>query len=350
MQLRHHFIKLFVAAVVLVLISSCSTLGYYWQAASGHVAILNKVEPIDTVLAKPGITDKLRQQLQLVQRAREFASRELLLPDNDSYRGFAELDRPFAVWNVVATPEFAVQPQQWCFLFVGCVPYRGYFDKAEAQDFGNDLQQQGMDVFVGGVSAYSTLGYFDDPLVSSMLRTDEAEMVGLLFHELAHQLIYVDGDTDFNEAFATTVELEGIRRWFAREQPARFDEYALGLQQRGEFYGLLRQTRSELQQLYGAAVAVEEKRSRKTQCFVALHERYQQWRATNSYDRFDRFMAQDLNNAHLAIIATYHELVPHFSALLAESNNDLAVFYKRVEQLGEQEKQQRLAQLTGREK
>ncbi|MBI3562842.1 MAG: aminopeptidase [Gammaproteobacteria bacterium] len=329
------------------LLCSCSSLGYYWQAASGHLAIMRKVEPIEAVLKQPDLDPLRRHQLQIALQAREFASRELALPDNNSYRGFADLGRPYALWNVIATPELSIEPKQWCFLLVGCVSYRGYFAKRDAQALATELQQQGMDVYVAGVSAYSTLGYFNDPLLNTMLREDEADWVGIIFHELAHQLIYVAGDTAFNEAFATTVEQEGLRRWFARQhQPQVYQSYLTQLHWSGEFYAMLRHTRQALQHVYNETISVEEKRRRKRQLLQQLKTEYASWRGQTGYDRFDHWMAQDINNAHLAIVASYHELVGNFMQLLAQNHGELSAFYRAVQQLAKLPKPARHQQLT----
>ncbi|MBI5783517.1 MAG: aminopeptidase, partial [Gammaproteobacteria bacterium] len=206
---RHSLTLLLLLAVV----SGCASPGYYLHAVSGQIEILNKRRPVEEVLNDPATTPQTRQQLKLVRRLRDFASRELGLPDNDSYRSYTDLERPFVVWDVFAAPELSLEPKQWCFLVAGCVPYRGYFARDEAEQFAADLKQDGYDVYVGGVPAYSTLGWFNDPLLNTFIHRSEPELAGLLFHELAHQKIYVSGDTTFNESFATVVELEGVKRW-----------------------------------------------------------------------------------------------------------------------------------------
>ena len=309
--------------------------------------LMNQREPIDTVLAKPQTSPALRAQLQLALQAREFASRELSLPDNASYRTYVDLGRPFAVWNVIATPEFSTQPHEWCFIVAGCASYRGYFNPNDAREFADELRQQGMDVYVGGVWAYSTLGYFDDPLLSSMLRQDEAALVGVIFHELAHQLIYVKNDTGFNEAFATAVEQEGVRRWFARKAGSdAYTHYLTTLNHRAEFYAMLQATQRELQKVYRSDDSDAIKRQRKMQRFSELQAQYQHWQEQNGDKQYEGFMKQNLNNAHLAIASTYHDQVPYFLALLASVNGDLPQFYAKVRALSEMDKQQRHQQLA----
>ena len=340
--------QLFLLLIVSLGLSACSTIDYYWQAIHGHTTILSQEKPIKDVLANPALNPELRHTLEGMQEARDFATRELALPDNDSYRQYANIERDYVIWNVIATDEFSVAPQQWCFPFAGCVSYRGFFDQAEAQAFANKLQAQGKDVYVAGARAYSTLGWFDDPLLSTMLYRDEAMRVGVLFHELAHQQLYVQNDTAFNEAFATAVAQEGVRRWFRyKGNMAAYEAYLQRNRQRAEFNNLLQQARDHLKQLYNNAQDTEKLRKQKQAVFKQLHEDYaqlkkQQW---NNDNRYDAWMAQPLNNAHLALVATYHELVPAFQNQLARVQYDLPAFYQQMEQLAKLPKAERYNQL-----
>ena len=313
-------------------LSACSTLGYYAQAIGGHNELMGQAKPIDEILADEKTPKALKQKLQLAQQARVFATTQLGLPDNQSYQSYTDLKRPFVVWNVIATPAHAIEPKQWCFLVVGCLSYRGYFDKADATALADELRAQGFDVAVGGVTAYSTLGWFDDPLLNTMLRQDEATMVGVIFHELAHQLIYIDDDSAFNEAFATAVEQEGLRRWFlSRGTPEQYSAYEYRQQQRGRIYQLLISTREKLRAVYNASHTMDEKQQQKQQLFAQLKQQYQQEKG--DYTGFDRWMAQDLNNAHLALVATYQQKVPNFMAVLQSVRGDMVQFYERVREL-----------------
>ena len=206
-------VQIFVLGCLLVCFSGCSTIGYYHQSISGHFKLISKREPIVNIVNDSGRDENLIKQLHLAQELRLFASDKLKLPDNDSYRSFVQLDRPYVTWNVFAAPEFSISLQQWCFLVIGCVPYRGYFDEADAKRYAEQLSIQGLDVYVAGVPAYSTLGYFDDPLLSSMLDRGELVTASYIFHELAHQQYYLKGDGAFNEAFATSVEEIGVLLW-----------------------------------------------------------------------------------------------------------------------------------------
>ncbi len=203
------WLKLCVLLALCAPVSGC----YYLQAAAGQWQVMQKREPITDVIGSEDTPEELKNRLRLVQAARQFSVDELLLPDNDSYRSYADIERDFVVWNVFAAPEFSLQAKRWCFPVAGCVSYRGYFSRDAAQKAARRLQEDGFDVFVGGVSAYSTLGNFSDPVLSSMMRWDDIRLVGVLFHELAHQVLYVKGDTGFNESFATAVEEQGIERW-----------------------------------------------------------------------------------------------------------------------------------------
>jgi predicted aminopeptidase len=344
-----NWFHLFLLLISSLGLSACSTIDYYWQAIHGHTIILNQEQPIEDILANPTVSPELRQTLQGMQEARDFATHELALPENDSYRQYADIKRDYVIWNVIATDEFSVAPQQWCFPFAGCVSYRGFFDQAEAQAFANKLKSQGKDVYVAGARAYSTLGWFDDPLLSTMLYRDEAMRVGVLFHELAHQQLYVQNDTAFNEAFATAVAQEGVRRWFKyKGDMAAYEAYLQKNRQRAEFNNLLKQTRDHLKQLYNKVQDAETLRKQKQAVFKQLHEDYdrlkkQQW---NNDDRYDTWMAQPLNNAHLALVATYHELVPAFQNRLASVQYDLPAFYKQMELLANLPKAERHARLT----
>jgi len=329
-------IRFGVLAAALVL-AGCGTVGYYGQLAQGHLSLMAQRQPIAKLLQRDDLDPELRARLMLAQQARDFASHDLLLPDNESYRTYTDLGRPYAVWNVVATPAVSLEPRTWCFLVVGCLSYRGYFERSEAEAFAATLAGEGYDVSVAGARAYSTLGWFEDPLLNTMVSRGEADLVGLVVHELAHQQLYVDDDSMFNESFATAVEREGVRRWFEHSGDAEAHRAYLASKDRKEaFHALLAEGRAELQALYASALSDEEKLRRKHQVFARLRERYgvlkQSW---NGYTGYDAWMAQELNNAHLALAATYHELVPAFSALLHASGNDLATFYRAAAELAE---------------
>ena len=329
-------------------LAGCSTIEYYAQAVSGHMEVMWLAEPIEERLHEAGTPAPLRQKLERVLTMREFASRELALPDNDSYRRYADLGRAFVVWNVFAAPEFSVTPIQSCFPFAGCVTYRGFYSEEAAQRHAAALAREGDDVYVGGVSAYSTLGWFSDPVLSTFIQYPEPEVARILFHELAHQEVYVKGDTVFNESFAATVEEEGLRRWLAREgTAAQREAYADSRRRRSEFAALVMKYRVRLDELYGRPLPAEEKREAKRRLFALMDEEYQGLKASwGGFTGFDRLFARGANNAFLASIASYTELVPAFRALLAQKQDDLPAFYRAVRELAKLDKPEREARLA----
>jgi len=329
-------------------LSGCSSMQYYAQAVKGHTEILTQEESIEALLDSSDLTPDLHAILSHSQEARDFAVNELGLPDNNSYRNFVDLDRDHVIWNVAATREFSVKPEQWCFLVVGCISYKGYYDRKQAKRFARELQEQGHDVYLAGVRAYSTIGWFDDPLLSTMLYRDEARRVGVMFHELAHQQVYIKDDSAFNEAFAMTVEIEGVKRWFlSRNQTALLEKYEQSLQRKWIFNRLLNKTREQLKAIYAQPISVDEMRQKKRQVFAGLKHEYEQARqAWGGYDGYDSWMAQDLNNAHLSQVATYYDLIPAFQGLLAASDQDFRLFYQKAEEIGGKDEDERAAALA----
>jgi len=314
--------RILVSLLALVLLGGCETLAYYAQAVGGQVSLMSRTRPAADLLADPATPQPLRERLALARDIRDYAVRELGLPDNASYRSYADIGRPYAVWNVVAAPEFSLEPLQSCFPIAGCVAYRGFFAQADAERHAEELRAQGDDAFVYGVAAYSTLGRFDDPLLSSFIRYPDAELARLIFHELSHQVAYVKDDSTFNESFAVVVEREGLRRWLAAT--GRVDaQNALraGEERNKAFVAEIEQTRAKLRLLYRLRVAPEVMRERKRAELEALKAKL----AGSA-----RFKDVAPNNAFLASFATYTELVPTFEHLLREEGGDLGRFYARV--------------------
>jgi predicted aminopeptidase len=323
------------AGLAVALIAASSGGCYLLESAQGQLALMSKREPISGVIDKPGTPAALRAQLKSVTEIRAFASRELGLPDNGSYKKYADIGRPYVVWNVVAAPEFSVDPKRWCFPIVGCVAYRGYFVESRARRFAAGLHAKGFDVFVGGVAAYSTLGHFDDPILSSMVNWDDVELAAIIFHELTHQLLYVPDDASFNEALATTVEEEGVRRWLeAQGRSKDLSNHLLEHSRYLEVIALMTGTRNGLRTLYASGLPTPLMRERKREAFDALRESYgvlkAQWGGRGP---FDAWFAQDINNAHLASIATYFTCVPGFQRELQAAGGSLPAFYRRVREL-----------------
>ncbi len=324
-----HLLLLCVAAA---LCGGCSELGYYTQAVAGHLEVMRAARPIDELLRDPGGDARLKARLAEVQAIRQFASRELGLPDNDSYRAYADIGRPYVVWNVFAAPPLSLQPRSWCLLVVGCVNYRGYYARLDAQRLAAELSASGYDTYIGGVPAYSTLGHFSDPVLNTFLRLGDAEVARTVFHELAHQLIFVPDDSMFNESFATAVENEGLRRWLAAHAtPAQRNAYELQRQRKTAVAALLRQYREQFNALYAANGPLLQQRQAKAALYDTLRHDYAGLKAGwDGYAGYDGFFADDLNNAKLVSVALYSELVPAFEALLAEEHYALPRFYQRV--------------------
>jgi predicted aminopeptidase len=336
---------------VALALSGCATIDYYAQAVSGHLEVMWRAVPIEERLREPDTPETLKTKLERVLAVREFASRELALPDNGSFRRYADLGRPFVLWNVFAAPEFSLKPLESCFLFAGCVSYRGYYSEEKAERYAATLAERGYDVYVGGVPAYSTLGWFSDPVLSTFVQYPEAELARILFHELAHQVAYVKDDTVFNESFAATVEEEGVRRWLEREgTPAQRAAYEDTRRRRAEFTALLLKHRARLAAFYERPGTVEEKREGKRRLFAEMQDEYCALRASwGGFAGYDRLFARGANNALLASVAAYRELVPAFRALLAENRGDLAAFYAAVRGLARLDKPGRDVRLAALE-
>jgi predicted aminopeptidase len=345
-----HLLRPF-AILLLVVLSGCASPLYYAQAVQGEFEILAKRRPIENVLADPATPMATKRRLELVQRLREFASRELRLPADHSFGSYADLQRPYAVWNVFATPELSLEPKKWCFVVAGCVPYRGYFKRAAAENFAAELKQEGDDVYVGGVPAYSTLGWFSDPVLSTFIDRPEADLAALLFHELAHQELYVSGDTAFNESFATAVQLEGVKRWFEESGDAQAGEaYLVKIKRRDELIRLMLRHRAHLAQIYASDASDADKRTAKAREFEALRQDYARLKARwNGYAAFDAWFAGDLNNARLAAIDLYSQYLAAFQELLRQQHGDFAAFYRAAEQIARLPKEERDSALSALE-
>jgi len=315
-------------------LSGCGV-GYLLQAGHGQLQLMRARKSVDTLIASPATDDKLKSRLELARDARDFASRELALPDNRSYRSYSALGRDYVVWNVVAAPEFSVAPKRWWFPITGSIAYRGYFREANARRYAGTLASQGYDTYVGGVSAYSTLGRFSDPILDTMLRYGDLQLVGTMFHELAHQLIYVPGDSEFNEAFAMSVERAGLARWL--ESRGRKDDvlaYRERMQQQAALQHILAEGRAQLARLYAEPLPAADMRIRKQKemAVIAANARdYEKNAGLRS--GYDDWFEAGLNNAHLASVATYFDCVPGFERLLAAHGGNLPEYYGAVRAL-----------------
>jgi len=344
-RLLDRVLRVLFPAALLLLLNGCSSVSYYSQLASGQWQLLHAREPVSEVIANPARDAKLRARLAQSQKAREFASQRLHLPDNESYRLYADIGRPYVVWNVFATPEFSLKPQNHCFPIAGCVAYRGYYSQSAARGNAALLRLQGMDVSISGVEAYSTLGWFNDPIISSMMNWGDERLATLIFHELAHQRFYVKDDTEFNESFATFVEQEGTRQWRAERglPPAGKAQE----QQRDQLTRLILDTRTRLEKLYALPLAPEQMRQRKAAEFDRLRSDYRtlrdsQWAGDK---RFDAWINAPMNNARLLPFGLYDQWVPAFSEVFKQSGGDWLKFYTAVEKLGALPVEQRKAAL-----
>ena len=324
--------------MIALLASACSTLRYYAHVAHGQAQLLAQRQPIDKVISSPATDKKLAARLRLAREARRFASAKLGLPDNRSYTSYVDLKRAYAVWNVFAAPRYSVDPLLHCFPIAGCVPYRGYFDETTAQAEAARLEADGNDVYLGGVAAYSTLGWFADPIVSPMLRWDDDELVGTIFHELGHQKIYVKDDSAFNESFASFVADEGLHEWRASR-----GETVRGEQNRkadDEFVHLVLDLRERLRRLYASNIDAAAMDAAKRNEIAEFRMRYAEWRDRRFPDnhRYDPFVARPINNASLLPFGLYDGWIPVFTALFARSGRDWPAFYERVRELARMDK------------
>ena len=336
---------------ILCLSSGCSSVGYYAQALGGHVELMRRARPVAAWLDDAATPAALRERLALTQRLRDFAVTELALPDNPSYRAYADLQRGAVVWNVVATPELSLTLKTWCFPVLGCVGYRGYFDRSGADALAAQLRAEGLEVSVYGVPAYSTLGWTNwlggDPLLNTFIHWPEGELARLIFHELAHQVAYANDDTTFNESFATAVERIGGERWLRTRASAQAQrEYAQFDARRRDFRELTVRHRQRLQQLYASALPDDDKRQRKAELRATLAAEFTALKATRwqGFAGYDAWLA-NANNASFAVQAAYDELVPAFERLHEAQGSDLMRFYAAVQRLSALPKAERGATL-----
>ena len=333
------------AVTLFVMVLPSCSLPFYWQAASGQMELLRKRVAIERILEDPAAEDSLKDALRDVAAIRDFAITELQLPDNGSYTSYADLGRPYVVWNVVAAEEFSVEPQQWCFPFAGCVSYRGFFKREQAAAFERTLAVEGLDTYSGGSSAYSTLGYFADPVLNTMLAPSSDAIAALLFHELAHQKLYVKGDSELSEAFASTVEEFGTRAWLKRQRDAEgIARYEQRLSERAAFAELVAAAQQRLGAIYALDLTVERKRAAKAAAFEQMLTDYAAAKMSGAMSSaYDAWFAQPLNIAVLASVATYRRWVPALRWRL--ETRGLEQFYADVTALAAQDIEPRTAAL-----
>ena len=314
---------------VVLLLSGCQSIAYYTQAAVGQSALLWHSRPIDEVIRDPETSDHLRERLRFVERIGEYAQTRLVLPSTGSYQRFTDIGRDFVLWSVVAAEEFSTEPEVFCHPIAGCVAYQGYFEHADALNFAEALESRGFETSVGPVAAYSTLGWFSDPVLSSVLHYPDAQLAELVFHELAHELIFVLDDTTFNESFATFVARAGVEQWLTDSGSAsKLKEYRRDTGRQDVTVNLIRNTRIRLAELYRSPIQETDKRRQKDLILDELMAKYFEMRKTGTVSNWDRWFEEGLNNAKLASVGSYHDDVGLFAALFEQSNRDLAAFYE----------------------
>jgi predicted aminopeptidase len=328
---RSLLISMSLFLVLCVALGGCSTVAYYSQSVAGHTRIMLARQPIDRAIENA--QEPLRSQLVLSQEIRQFAVSELALPESRSYRHYVPLERDYPVWNVIAAEEFSIEPKYWCYLVIGCAAYRGYFKEEAAIHYAARLQEEGYETFVSGASAYSTLGWFADPLLPSMMRYGDVAFVETLIHEIAHQRLYVNGDSEFNEAFASLVGEEGTRRWLQKNRPQALSDYEARLRAIEQFGQLVQETKDALQEVYAQPLSADMKQREKHRVLQQMAQNYthikaEQWGGTAW---FDHWFQQPVNNARLAGFSTYRANIPALSKLLAMCDGDFALFYQRLD-------------------
>ncbi|MCP4487654.1 MAG: aminopeptidase [Gammaproteobacteria bacterium] len=337
------FMRFALVIIILPLLGACADLGYYWHSAKGHLAIMQKRVPIDDLVDDPELDGKLKQRLKLVKQIRQFSVDRLALPDSGSYSDFAQLERPYVLQNLFAAPEFSIKLLSWCYPVAGCASYRGYYEQQRLDKFVKLLQADGNEIYIARVPAYSTLGWFDDPVLSSFIHWPEFRLAGLLFHELTHQRLYIDDDSKFNESLASAVQQVGTRLWLGhRQQTDQLGMFDRSLSYRRGVVALIESVRSQLAELYRSELDEAEKRRQKQAIFQTSRHSYEDISTAHDYrDGFAKWFAGELNNAKLASVSTYNALISSFVTMITAHDNDFNAFFDYVEKIGQLDKQQR---------
>jgi predicted aminopeptidase len=344
-------------ALIVAAVSGCRTIGYYSQAIRGQYQIFAHQEVIDKLIADPQTPAALREQLKLIEQLRTFAKDQLKLPVDGHYRKYVDVHRPYVVWNVQAAAQFSLEPRTWWYPLVGSLEYRGYFSENGARSYAARYAKKGDDVYVDGIEAYSTLGWFKDPILNTFIDRSEPELAEVIFHELGHQRVFAKGDTDFNEAYATTVGQEGARRWLrASGKTNLMEKYEIALRRNDQFVHLIMSTREQLEKIYGDTLDKDGKvkaaktppsppaelKAAKERVFAELLKKYQELKVSwGGYAGYDDWFAHELNNAQLNTIANYYDFLPAFQRLLELNGGDMEKFYNEVERLSKMEKDER---------
>ncbi len=312
------------------MLTGCATLAWYGQAVNGQLDLLSRREHIADLIANPDTDEGLRRRLELVLQIRRYAQQELALPDSRSFRHYADLERPAAVWNVIAAPRFSVEPKTWCYPIAGCVAYRGYFDRERAQAAAQRLAGEGFDVTLTPAVAYSTLGWFADPVLNTMMGWSDARLAGFLLHELSHEKLYVAGDSAFNEAYASLVEREGVKRWLDQQNdPDLLAQWTRSEAFRADLVKQLLLTRQRLSTLYASDLDATTMAAAKADAFRRSQKAIGELADEYAIDQLAGWLSRPLNNADLALVATYEAGVEAFAGLLAECDQDWNCFHRR---------------------
>lgn len=344
------FSRVFLLLGLLAALSGCTGVGYYAQSLKGHVGIMAARQDVDRLIRDAATPEPVRAQMLAARGVRQFATGRLDLPDNASYRSYVDIGRDYVTLAVFAAPEFSLVPKTWCFPVFGCVPYRGYFSRDSAVRTARALQAEGLDVHISGITAYSTLGWSSDPLLSTMFAEDKTHLAALVFHELAHQRVYVNDDTAFNEAFAVVVETTGVKTWLAAAGDTEgLRRYEAELGRSDDFVALVAKTRDELGRIYAKGGSAAGMRSAKAAAIERLRARYRRMRdgRWGGYAGYDGWMNTPVNNAKIAATSVYNDLVPAFLRLHQLCAGDYPRFYKAVKRLGQVAKADRVRALEG---
>ncbi len=329
--------------LITAVLFGCQSIHYYRQAIRGQYQILSNRQPISEIVANPSTPAVLRDKLTFLLAVREFAKGQLQLPVNNHYLTYVDLKKPYVAWNVFAAPELSLVPKTWCYPIVGCAAYRGYFAETDASRYADSLRDEGYDVYVGGVTAYSTLGWFDDPVLSTFMRLSRSQVAALIFHELAHQILYVGDDTAFNESFATSVEQEGLRRWQRVSGDERiYTEYERDSRRERQFVRLIMKYRHKLEELYGSDRSAAEKKAAKAEIVEMLRAEYDRLKTNQTeLSVYEVWMRQPLNNAQIGSVTAYYDFVPAFDRILADNHGNLDPFYRACRDLAKKKKPER---------
>lgn len=323
-----YFYRAVFLLLTLFLFTGCASINYYRQSIQGQFEVLHKRKAIKDILAENDIPDKMRNKLVTVLQIRDFSSNELGLPDNNSYMTYTDLERDYVIWNIFANEEFSLEPVNWCYLIVGCLSYRGYFSRADAERHATQLQEQGYEIYLGGVSAYSTLGWFDDPVLNTMLQWSDIRVASVIFHELAHQQLYIKNDTEFNESYADAVSRIGVIKWLENKKNKKLlQQHLRSLKQEDEFTNLVTRYKSQLSHLYNSDKSEVIKRKLKKNLLQEMKNEYIVMSNTWQENPYKTWFLNGINNAKLASVVTYRKYVPAFLDIYQKLNNNLTRFY-----------------------